>query len=58
MVKTTPHTQDDRKYDRESINPRDDHPAGLSPTKIIIFAGPDMPAPLRRGEPGLRLVAE
>ena len=28
----------------------DDHPAGLSPTKIIIFAGPDMPAPLRRGE--------
>ena len=29
----------------------DDHPAGLSPTKIVIFAGPDVPAPLRRGEP-------
>ena len=43
--------QDDRKYGRESISPRDDHSAGLSPTKIIIFVGPDMPAPLRRGEP-------
>ena len=50
--------QDDRKYGRESISPRDDHPAGLSPTKIIIFAGANMPAPLRRGELGLRLVAE
>ena len=35
-----------------------DHPAGLSPTKIIIFAGPDMPAPLRIGELGFRPVAE
>ena len=36
----------------------DDHPAGLSPTKIIIFAGANMPAPLRRGELDLRPVAE
>ena len=41
--------QDDRKYGRESINPRDDHPAGLSPTKIVIFAGPICRHPYAEG---------